>query len=317
MPCIALIGFRPFERNALGSYLRLMARREPCYTPVEEAENADWLVVDGDQAGFVDQVLRGGRLARSVFVGSKAPEGAAAWLQRPIDPQHLLRELDVLVALDGQPVAVPTVPAALESAVMGGTAPPPAPPLVLASQPRPWAGGEARPAAPPTELVENDPPGAFHLPPLPVGLPSIALQAPVPVQAAPQVLLLDPSETMLRFLEKQVADAGLAARRARDAHEALALLARHEFSLLVMETELGDAGEHDGFTLCQYIKRNHVHLGETAPPVVLMSARSNAVQRVRAQLAGCDEFLAKPLQDTDLRRVLHQLVAGPRAAAAV
>ncbi|EHR69132.1 response regulator with CheY-like receiver domain and winged-helix DNA-binding domain [Burkholderiales bacterium JOSHI_001] len=330
MPRIALIGFRPFERNALGSYLRLMGQRRPAYQPTEEADAADWLVVDADQPGFVDQVLNSGRLARAVFVGRQAPEGAAAWLQRPIDPQHLLRELDVLVALQGQPVTVPTRPAPLDE---------PGPPaLNLVDQPRPWAGA-APPVPPPKtaapaasapavarggaplaqgELLLSDPVAAFSLPALPAGLPSIALGAPGPVKTAPEVLLLDASEATLRFLEKQADSAGLVAHRARSARDALALLARREFSLLVLECESGDGGdggdggEFDGLTLCQHIKRNHVHLGENPPRVVLVTARLDPVQRVRAQLAGCDEFLTKPLQENELQRVLRRVAPAAR-----
>ena len=332
MPRIALIGFRPFERNALGSYLRLMGQRQPAYQPTDQEDSADWWVVDADQAGFVNQVRSSGRLSRAVFVGRQAPEGAAAWLQRPIDPQHLLRELDVLVALQGQAVSVPTRPAPLDETA--------GPTLTLVDQPRPWSGAvtQGQPtstaSAPQAglrtgletgletgfeaDLLLSDPAPPFSLPALPAGLPSIALGAPGPVQTAPEVLLLDASEATLRFLEKQADEAGLIAHRAGSARDALALLARREFSLLVLECELGDGGngaegaEFDGLTLCQHIKRNHVHLGEMAPRVVLMSARLDPVQRVRAQLAGCDEFLTKPLQEKELQRVLRRVAPPTR-----
>jgi two-component system, cell cycle response regulator len=321
LPRIALIGFRPFERNALGSYLRLMGQRQPAYEPTDQENTADWLVVDADQPGFVDQVLSSGRLARAVFVGRQAPEGAAAWLQRPIDPQHLLRELDVLVALQGQPVTVPTRPAPLDDPAL--------PMLNLVDQPRPWAGAPPSPtrgpaATPPVrpapaELLLSDPAPGVSLPPLPAGLPSIALGAPGPVQTAPEVLLLDASEATLRFLEKQADAAGLIAHRAQNARDALALLARRQFSLLVLECELAggaDGGDFDGLTLCQHIKRNHVHLGENAPRVALVTARLDPVQRVRAQLAGCDDFLTKPLQENELQRVLQRVAPPARHSVA-
>jgi two-component system, cell cycle response regulator len=170
------------------------------------------------------------------------------------------------------------------------------------------AGAAAAPVE--AELLLSDPLPAFSLPALPAGLPSIALGAPGPVQTAPEVLLLDANEATLRFLERQADGCGLIAHRARSARDALALLARREFSLLVLDCEGGDGSdeaEFDGLTLCQHIKRNHVHLGEQAPRVVLVTSRLDAVQRVRAQLAGCDEFLTKPLQESELQRVLRRV----------
>jgi len=42
-------------------------------------------------------VVTAGRSRDTVFVGASAPHGAMAWLPRPIDPMHIVRELDSLV----------------------------------------------------------------------------------------------------------------------------------------------------------------------------------------------------------------------------
>jgi CheY-like chemotaxis protein len=47
----------------------------------------------------VAAVRRGQRVEDSVFIGAHAPEGAAAWLPRPIEPVHVLRALEELVEL--------------------------------------------------------------------------------------------------------------------------------------------------------------------------------------------------------------------------
>lgn len=95
---IALLGFSDFERDALASCFRLAIHRLPAYLSVAQLGLADFAVVDADQATAVQSVLDAGRLADAVCIGSHAPAGAAAWIKRPIDPQHVIRELDALVA---------------------------------------------------------------------------------------------------------------------------------------------------------------------------------------------------------------------------
>lgn len=61
----------------------------------------------------------------------------------------------------------------------------------------------------------------------------------------------------------------------------------------------------DGLALCQQIKG----AGRGAPAVALVSARATQADRVRASLAGCDAFLAKPLTGAALLGVLRHATA--------
>ena len=54
---IALLGFSPFERNTLGSCLRLASTREPRYDQVQMLTEADFVVADADHAPSVQLVL--------------------------------------------------------------------------------------------------------------------------------------------------------------------------------------------------------------------------------------------------------------------
>lgn len=93
---IALLGFSAFECQALASYFRLASTREPRYELVQLMRGADFVVADTDHAPSVELVLAVERLPETVFVGAEPPEGAVAWLPRPIDPLRVLRELDAL-----------------------------------------------------------------------------------------------------------------------------------------------------------------------------------------------------------------------------
>ncbi len=71
-------------------------------------------------------VLTTERLGETVFIGSQAPEGAVAWMMRPIDPLQVMRELDaMLLQRDGgaEPAAATRSAAPPAPAVQ-----PPAPP---------------------------------------------------------------------------------------------------------------------------------------------------------------------------------------------
>jgi CheY-like chemotaxis protein len=96
---VALQGFSAFERNALASCFRLTLGATPGYEAVDAMDQAEFVIADADHSGIVDAVTRAGRVGDTIFVGAAAPEGAAAWTMRPIDPLYVLRELDAMAAL--------------------------------------------------------------------------------------------------------------------------------------------------------------------------------------------------------------------------
>lgn len=93
---VALQGFSDFERGALRSFFRLAAERAPAYVQVDDLDRCDFVIADADQAASLQAVTDAGRTGDTVFVGAHAPPRAMAWLPRPIDPMHILRELDSL-----------------------------------------------------------------------------------------------------------------------------------------------------------------------------------------------------------------------------
>jgi two-component system, cell cycle response regulator len=96
---VALLGFSEFERGALASYFRLDAARSPAYAQTADVASADFIVADADQPATVAAVALLHRQPDTVFVGAHAPDDAGAWLPRPIDPTHIVRELDLLLEL--------------------------------------------------------------------------------------------------------------------------------------------------------------------------------------------------------------------------
>jgi CheY-like chemotaxis protein len=383
---IALLGFSPFERDALASYFRLAINREPRYESVPVLTDAELLVVDADDRPAVDLVTAIERVEDCVFIGATAPPGAGHRLGRPIDPLQVMRLLDTMVTghpplpgddaarrrtviqaprraepmspgieLDLAPEAPAPAVAASVSASQGASggartlvpgatpASPPAPSpapipaasdaadlppldLQLASEPIPVRAAPARPAGPapeslllqPSAPTVEPPPARWR--PASTRQPSPARPAAgrIPAKAAPSMLVralvVDDSELAQRFLLTRLERFGLLVDCTGRSDAALSMLARSSHDFVFVDMELGDASPLDGLALCQQIRREQT---SRVPPsvIVVVTAHTGELDRVRATLAGCDAFLGKPLDERELERLLarHGLVRKPDA----
>jgi len=265
---VALQGFTDFERNALASCFRLARGATTGYVPVDTLAQAEFVVADADHPGVIDAVEAAGRVGDAIFVGAQAPEGAAAWTMRPIDPMYVLRELDAMAAL---------------------RYPAPAPAPTRRAAPRDGPGRRAADAP-------------FEAP------AGTAAEAPVhPATLRGHALIVDDSEVALRVLERELPLLGLRTQRAQTSAQAFERLATNRFDVVIVDLDLGDASELDGLLLCQRLKRSHRELGKPAPPVVLLTVHDDPMNRVRGTLAGCDAYLAKPLDVPALVATLRGL----------
>ena len=90
---VALLGFGEFERSALVSYLRLLGFAQPAYEQARVAGRCGLRDRRRRPAGTVDAVLgRRPRGRHGLHRRRWPPEGALAWMMRPIDPLQVLRE---------------------------------------------------------------------------------------------------------------------------------------------------------------------------------------------------------------------------------
>ena len=278
---VALLGFGDFERSALVAYLRLSVSRVPAYEEAASLAKADYLVADADHGGTLDAVLGADRVADTVFIGSLAPDGALAWMMRPIDPLQVFREIDAAVALrQSQAQAQAGLAAALRAPAADAPKPAGAPAAGRAAAPSVRSAGRAGDTSAPTAA-----------------------------------LLVDDSELALRFLERQLQALGLRTDTAGTSERALELLAQRRYDVVFLDVDLGPLSDLDGLALCQHIKSQQRHPpAPAAPLVVMVTAHAGATERTRGSFAGCDAYLAKPLSDDTMRRSLRKL--GLRLSAA-
>lgn len=274
---VAVDGFSEFERTTLSSFFRLAARRSPSYVEVREADRCDFVIADADRAAVLRTASVSGRAGITVFIGKLAPEGAMAWLPRPIDPMHIMRELDsmvelrrtVLGALD-EPVGSHAIDLLLDDLSFIATA-------------TDAAIDAAGPVAAPGNVAAT----------------------------GPDVLVVEDSAIARRFLQLRLQRLGYAVYLASDADEAVAWLQSRAFALVFLDVALGPADGLDGLNLCHMVKHDPAFAVTRAAKVVIVSGLSGSTDRVRGSLAGCDAYLTKPVNEAEFQRTVQTLDPRP------
>lgn len=273
---VALLGFDTFERATITAAFVQAGKRWPAYVLVPDLDASDLLLADAEHMAAVRLVLATERLADTVFVGrtqAMAVAGAAAWVTRPIDPAHLLREFDALLAHRSQ------------------------------QQP----GAPAQPSASASESAQVDQGmnGARSTQALNGTTRGTAgAQGSAAGDRAPLALVVDDSETARHGLAQRLQQWGFNVEQAAHSGQALALLSRRSFDSVFIDVNLGPASALDGFALCRRLKRQ-APLGLRPPLwVALVTALNSPTDRVRGTLAGCDAYLTKPVDNDELARVL-------------
>jgi two-component system, cell cycle response regulator len=66
----------------------------------------------------------------------------------------------------------------------------------------------------------------------------------------------------------------------------------------------------DGYQVCKLIKSNKHAIKKTA--VVMLTSRSSPFDKLRGSLAGCDEYLTKPLDEERLLAVIAKFLPSSR-----
>lgn len=105
------------------------------------------------------------------------------------------------------------------------------------------------------------------------------------------ILVVDDDERIRTLLQKFLARNGYWVTAARDAAHARRLLEGLEFDLLVFDVMM--PGE-DGFTLTRDLRRH------MSTPILLLTAKGDASDRIRGLESGADDYLPKPFEPREL-----------------
>ena len=91
---------------------------------------------------------------------------------------------------------------------------------------------------------------------------------------------------------------------AADGAEALQKIASRRPALVLCDTNVPKL---DGYKLCRLMKKHKTTQGI---PVVLLSENNGVVERLRASMAGCTDYIAKPFESKTLIDKIRKHVCG-------
>lgn len=109
--------------------------------------------------------------------------------------------------------------------------------------------------------------------------------------SARHLLVVDDDDRLRELLREYLARAGFRITVAADAEAARRLLSSLSFDLLVLDVMM--PGE-DGFSLARWVR------GRGATPILILTARGLAGDRIEGLSLGADDYLAKPFDPQEL-----------------
>ncbi len=110
-----------------------------------------------------------------------------------------------------------------------------------------------------------------------------------------KILLVEDEETLAVGLEYNLSDEGFIVEWAKDGREALKFFHSQNYDLIILDLMLP---YHDGFEITQIVREKNPQL-----PILMLTARTSADDRIRGLGLGADDYLTKPfhLQELMLR----------------
>ena len=117
---------------------------------------------------------------------------------------------------------------------------------------------------------------------------------------APRVLLVEDEESLVLTLSDRLEAEGYRVEARGDAESALVLAAEKAFDLAILDVMLPGM---DGFALCRELRHRGLSL-----PVLMLTARSEVVDKVVGLKLGADDYLTKPFEMVELLARLEALL---------
>jgi twitching motility two-component system response regulator PilG len=273
---VDVIGFNPTERAMLTSVFALAARRDPGFVqfdPVSAAAPDMYLVDIDDEGAFAEyRALNRRGSLPAVLVASPGKGGAHDVIERPLQWARLLQALEDAIVDVNE-----TFPAPLE------------PPL-------------AYPSMESSSTRNRLAPDAGVRTPIP-GMDISGIKRAL----GDTVLVVDDNATVRMFMQAKLAPFKFEIDFAESGEQAVALTGTREYACVFLDVVMPGI---DGYQVCKLIKANKQAIKKTA--VVMLTSRSSPFDKLRGSLAGCDEYLTKPLDEDRLLEVIARFLPSSR-----
>ena len=117
------------------------------------------------------------------------------------------------------------------------------------------------------------------------------------------ILVVDDEPGIRLYLKRLLGNAGFVVRTAADGNEAVASIEAEPPDLVILDVMVGG---RDGYEICETIRQ---HPDRAGIKVVMLSAKSRAIEIEKGMALGADAYLTKPFSMDELRETVHRLLA--------
>lgn len=119
---------------------------------------------------------------------------------------------------------------------------------------------------------------------------------------ASRALVVDDSAPVRKQLEVGLRMLGVDADFAEDGDQALLKLSQAKYDIVFLDVVMPGK---DGFAVCKLIKKNPT---TKDVPVVMLTGKSSAMDKVKGSLAGCQAYLTKPIDSKEFQTTLEKYI---------
>ncbi|MCG9885948.1 MAG: response regulator [Cyanobacteria bacterium] len=119
--------------------------------------------------------------------------------------------------------------------------------------------------------------------------------------AQPTILAVDDSPIVHQLVRRTLGDT-YRVLVANNATDALSIVYQEDISLVLLDVSMPDI---DGLELCRTVRSLPQF---KALPIVMLTGRNGAFDRVQGRLAGASEYLTKPFEADVLRQTISRLL---------
>lgn len=120
------------------------------------------------------------------------------------------------------------------------------------------------------------------------------------ISTALHALVVDDSTTIRRLMDLTLQPLGIAVEFADRGEDALTLVRRNRYDIVFLDVMLPGI---DGYRVCKQIKGEKNTKGT---PVIMLTSKDTAFDKVRGIMAGTDVYLTKPLDRAQLIQALNK-----------
>ncbi|KQL54909.1 DNA-binding response regulator [Heyndrickxia shackletonii] len=114
-----------------------------------------------------------------------------------------------------------------------------------------------------------------------------------------KILIVDDDKDIRNLISVYLENEGMYTQKVEDAIEALKLLEEKEFDLIILDIMMPNM---DGIEACMKIRQ------ERNMPIIMLSAKSEDIDKIQGLASGADDYLSKPFNPLELiARVKSQL----------